>query len=412
MTMEAIELPVKNVVFREDLYPRTDPNPAKIQEYSENLSVLPAIEIDQHNILIDGYHRWKAHESAGAQTIAAVVTVVESEPQLEALAVERNSTHGQQLTQEDKKRYAIKWWSVLLDNEICRRLSISQATFNRWTRNKREAQESETRRRIYDLWLACHTQQQIADTVGITQPAVNVIIADFIKTNQKIDSDNFRNFEPQLYSIWNFARNTNEVRHFGNIPPEVIDNLLYYYTQPFDVVFDPFGGSGSTIDKCKERGRRYYVSDLTPIPAREHDMRQCDITGGLPPDLSVPDLVFLDPPYWKQAEGKYSAFPTDLANMTLEAFIEAIGCIAKQVKRKWTDRPTARLALIMGAHKSDGEYVDLPFLCYEAIQKYLRPIQRIQVPYSTQIHGGAYVSRAKEAKEILYLSRDLMIFGV
>jgi len=58
----------------------------------------------------------------------------------------------------------------------------------------------------------------------------------------------FRNFQPQLYTIWNFPKLTNDVKIFGSVPQEIIDNLLYYYTEPFNVVFDPFGGGGSTID--------------------------------------------------------------------------------------------------------------------------------------------------------------------
>ncbi|HMB45697.1 MAG TPA: hypothetical protein VKL21_07740 [Candidatus Methanoperedens sp.] len=34
-------------------------------------------------------------------------------------------------------------------------------------------------------------------------------------------------FHPQLYNIWNFARNNNETKHFGNVPTEITENLLY-----------------------------------------------------------------------------------------------------------------------------------------------------------------------------------------
>jgi len=197
---------------------------------------------------------------------------------------------------------------------------------------------------------------------------------------------------------------------FGSIPQEIIDNLLYYYTNPFDVVFDPFAGGGSTIDKCIERKRRCYASDLSPIVERG-DIRQWDITSGLPDDLPVPDFVFLDPPYWKQAEGKYSKKDTDLGNVDLDSFLDVIGNTARDIKRKWgKSRPRARLALIIGILKQDREYVDLPFLCYQRIEKYLELDVRIQVPYSTQVHSGNYVKMAKEAKELLYLSRDLMVF--
>jgi len=189
-----------------------------------------------------------------------------------------------------------------------------------------------------------------------------------------------------------------------------LDNLLYYYTKPFDIVFDPFGGGGMTIDVCKRRQRRYYVSDLSPIPARITEIRQHDITTGLPDDLPVPDFVFLDPPYWKQAHKKYSQKETDLGNVDLDCFLNTIADITKAIKRKWYGRDNGRLALIIGILKQDGDFVDLPFMCYEVISKYLELETRIQVPYSTQVHGGNFVKMAKEKKELLYLSRDLMVF--
>ena len=401
----------QDIVYRADLYPRLKPNPAKIQEYSENIDRLPPIEISQTGILIDGYHRWKAYETAKIEEIPVIVTEVKSEAEIERLSVLRNATHGQQLTQDDKKVFAVRWWDNIPAEEICQTLSISRKTYDRWTSAKQEQKEEQTKQRIYDMWMRCHTQQEIADAVGVEQSTATRRIADFMQNGQVSDLHNFRNFEPQVYTTWNFAKATNEVRHFGNIPPEIIDNLLWFYTKPFDVVFDPFGGGGSTVDKCLERQRRYYVSDLNPIPAR-NDIRQHDITTGLPDDLPMPDLVFLDPPYWKQAEGKYSQDATDLANMELEAFIAAIADIAKAVKRKWNgSRPGAKLALIIGPYQKDWKTVDLPFMCYQAISKYLSPVIRIQVPYSTQVHGGQYVQNAKDARNMLYLSRDLMVFG-
>jgi len=400
---------ISEIVFRDDLYPRLKPNPVKIQEYTENIDRLPAIEISQTGILIDGYHRWKAYETAKIDDIPVIVTEVKSEAEIERLSVLRNSTHGQQLTQDDKKVFAVKWWDNVGTDEICQTLSISRKTFDRWTAAKQDQKDEQTKQKIYDMWMRCHTQQEIADAVGVSIGGVNGFAEKF-RNGHVSENENFRNFEPQVYTTWNFGKATNEVRHFGNIPPEIIDNLMYFYTQPFDVVFDPFGGGGSTIDKCLERKRRYFVTDLNPIPAR-NDIRQHDITVGLPEALPVPDFVFLDPPYWKQAEGKYSQDENDLSNMDIDTFIISIGDIAKNVKRKWgASRPNAKLAIIIGPYQKNWKTIDLPFMCYQIISKYLTPTIRIQVPYSTQVHGGQYVQNAKDAKNMLYLSRDLMVF--
>jgi len=51
---------ISQVTWREDLYPRFEPTPARIQQYAECVDFLPPIEINQHDELIDGYHRWTA----------------------------------------------------------------------------------------------------------------------------------------------------------------------------------------------------------------------------------------------------------------------------------------------------------------------------------------------------------------
>jgi len=126
---------------------------------------------------------------------------------------------------------------------------------------------------MWAMWLACHTQAEIAERVGVTEQ----VIGQFLQESKVKFSENqtllFCNFDPQIYTVWNFAKLTNKTRVFGSIPQEIIDNLLYFYTNPFDVVFDPFAGGGSTIDKCIERKRRYYASDLSPIVARGDGVR-------------------------------------------------------------------------------------------------------------------------------------------
>ena len=48
-------------------------------------------------------------------------------------------------------------------------------------------------------------------------------------------------FEPELYDIWQFHKKTNNVSHPGNTEVTIVDNLLYKYTSPFDIVVDPVG---------------------------------------------------------------------------------------------------------------------------------------------------------------------------
>jgi len=419
--------------FDKSVYPRTKHDPALVQRYAACLAEIEAagnyITVDANLRMLDGRHRHLAYLTIYSEEPDHQVTVhvlpVSDDSEAFEVAAKLNSQSGWQMTEEDKEAAARRMYQQpdrrKTQAEIGAILSVSTTTVSRWLTGILEAERKAREAKMLSMWLACHTQEDIAEAVGVVQSVVAEFLQRISEKYSGNDSDIFRNFdaEPeegkksprQLYSVWNFPEATNKTRVFGSIPPEIIDNLLYYYTKPFDVVFDPFGGGGSTVDKCIERKRRYYVSDLNPIPARS-DIRKHDITTGLPGDLPVPDFVFLDPPYWKQAEGKYSQDPTDLGNLkTVEEFIEAIGRIAQQAKRKWNGVHTGRLALILGPCKQDGAYTDLAFLAYARVAKYLNPVQRIIVPYTTQVHGGAYVEGAKKKKELLYLHRDLMVFG-
>lgn len=409
-----------DVVYREDLYPRIEKDPALVQKYTHNIELLPPIEVNQHNELIDGWHRWTAYKTEKITEIPAIVTQTTSEAHFLALACRRNATAGKQLSDPDKAKMAIRLYAGgtgIGKQEIAEALSVTLRRVNHYLSDEDAKLKQQRDEKILAMWLACHTQQEIAEAVGVTSETVS----SFLQKNQNLEAFpkseksailHEDGFEAQIYSIWNFGKATNEVRHFGNIPPEIIDNLLYYYTKPFDVVFDPFAGGGSTVDICRKRMRRCFASDLNPIEARKHDIRQHDITSGLPSELPVPDFVFLDPPYWKQAEKKYSNDETDLGNVELESFLDSIAKIASETKRKWSGaKRIGKLALIIGPWKHEGKELDLAYLCYQRIQKYLNPVKRVIVPYSTQVHGGAFVQKAKDRREMLYLFRDLMIFS-
>jgi Protein of unknown function (DUF3102) len=90
-------IPIERVVFNKDLYPRLCHKPDLVDRYLEFLPDLPPIEINQHCVLIDGWHRLEAHKDAGAETINVVVTDVADENEHFCLAIKRNATHGEQL---------------------------------------------------------------------------------------------------------------------------------------------------------------------------------------------------------------------------------------------------------------------------------------------------------------------------
>jgi ParB-like nuclease domain len=417
-----IELPLSAVVFRSDLYPRIETSAATVQKYAEDLSVLPPIEVNQHNELIDGWHRWTAHKKAEAATIHAIVTETSSGVDLLELAIERNAKHGLQLSQEDKRDMARKIYHATPERErdakkkrLAIVLSVSERTVRDWlSRVDKDAKEARNRR-IFDLWMACYTLEQIAERVAVHKDTVSEVCRNLaeLPESDKPAAAHHTDFEVPLYNVWKQQEKTSGSGHYGNSEVRWVDNLLHRYTEPFDIVVDPFAGGGSTIDICRKRFRRYWVSDRKPVPERAHQVREHDLTSGTPavPRWQDVKLVYLDPPYWKQAEGQYSNDPTDLANMPLQTFTETLAGIVASFAKKL--KPGAAIALLLQPTqwKADGHrYTDHVADMIRAVKL---PIdRRVQCPYESQQCTAQMVEWAKQNKEWLVLSRELVIWRV
>ena len=196
----------------------------------------------------------------------------------------------------------------------------------------------------------------------------------------------------------------------------ILDNLLYMYTEPFDIVVDPFAGGGSTVDICKKRLRRYWVSDRLPIVERL-DIREADIAGGPPPlHKRWPDVKFLylDPPYWKQAEEKYSKDSEDLANMSLEDFYNSLTTFVLACAEKM--HTGAYIAMLMQPTQwkaPNRRVIDhVVDLISQVKSNRLEYERRISCPYESQQANAQQVEWAKESRDILEIGRELIIWRI
>jgi DNA modification methylase len=410
MTQEIVLKNVNDIKIIDELYPRSAKDTKVIQQYADNIDVLPAIEINQNDILIDGAHRLSAYKHAKLVEIPCIITHTDTDQELFMLALVRNAGHGLQLSQADKRRHAIKLCGAVDDSEIIKWLSVSDRTYRGWTTDKRKQLKEDRDMRILDLYLQCRTQESIAEEINEDQSTISRAIDKIMQNGKSAKLHN--DFKPQLYNIWNFAKNTNETQHPGQIPHEIIENLLYYYTNPFDVVFDPFGGGGVTIDVCKAWQRRYFVSDIRPTEiAKEKGMRTHDIAGGLPDGLPKPNLVFLDPPYWNQMQGDYTELPNDLSNVTLEEFYGITTYLFNTLFDKMVEGGRMAFIIQNTQWKTEDKHVEphshIMWNIAEAAGFKFEHL--IQVPYSTQQYNAQMVECAKEHKIILQLNRELVI---
>lgn len=412
---------VSEIIFRDDLYPRMEKHPVTVQKYAEDLAVLPPIEINQRNELIDGWHRWTAYKKVGEEQIPVTITETTGDGHLLELAIRRNAAHGLQLSQEDKRNMARQIYHVTPERErdakkkaLAEILSVSERTVRDWLSRIDKDSKEVRARRIFDLWLGCYTMEEIGEAVGlhVRDKALQVSRKlEDLPNNEKSAAIHATEFDPPIYNIWKQQTKTPGSSHFGNTEVQLVDNLLYLYTKPFDVVVDPFGGGGSTVDLCKKRLRRYWVSDRKVEPEQEGRIRLWDVTDGLPklPRWKDVSLVYLDPPYWKQAEGKYSDDETDLANMPLDEFTKVLSGLVKSFAGKL--RPGAVIALIIQPTQwraPDREYTDHVADMLRAVK--VSVDMRFSCPYESQQCTAQMVEWAKANKKCLVLTRELIVW--
>lgn len=402
-----MKLKINEIKIRMDLYPRQEPDNRKIQEYSENVELLPPILINQDNILIDGLHRLKANKQVGNTEIECLIENTNGENEIYIRAIETNAIHGLQLSMKDKQSIAVKLYDLKNRERLIKSLSVSPRTFDGWVSNKAKQLKQEKEEEAISLYLHAElTQKDVAEEIGVSEGYINEIL----KNCKNAENEEIKNFQPFLYNIWNTSKEDNSIKHFGLFPEVFFENLLYYHTKPFDVVYDPFVGGGTAIDCSKKWMRRYFVSDLNPIPAREEEIKKWDIAQGIPKECPAPDFVFLDPPYWKQAENCYSKDVEDLGNMDIDNFYSSIENFVKELKKKMKEGYVA-FVIQPTQWKNDKKFEDHIIKIISMFeQNGFKEHMRYLLPYSTQQYTPQMVEIAKKEKFPLNLIRDIVVF--
>jgi hypothetical protein len=419
-----MKVKLDEVVFREDLYPRLETSAATVQKYAEDICTLPPIILNQHKELVDGWHRWTAHKKNGEEDIDCVIVETVSDADLLEKAIEKNATHGLQLSQADKRDMARRIYNGTPDRVrddkkryLAKLLSVSERTIREWlSRVDKDAKDARNKR-IFELWMACNENTEIAAITGCDEKTVRTVIGESaalpkLRKDEQANADHAVDFDVPIYNVWKQQSKSEGSTHFGNSESRWVDNLLYLYTKPFDVVVDPFAGGGSTIDVCKKRFRRYFVSDRKPIVEREKEIRQHDLTNGLlkPPQWKDVKLIYLDPPYWKQAENQYSNDPQDLANMELSAFTATLEGIISGYAKKLSDAYIALIIQPTQWKSPEREFIDH---VGDLLRLIKLPVEmRYSVPYESQQCTAQMVDWSKANRRCLVLTREIVVWRV
>ena len=160
----------------------------------------------------------------------------------------------------------------------------------------------------------------------------------------------------------------------GATPSYIIWNLLQRYTRPNDVVVDPMCGSGTTLDVCKDLGRRGLGYDLVPY---RDDITQADARE-LPLKTGAADFVFVDPPYSTHVD--YSEHPDCIGKLDAGelAYYEAMEGVIGEMDRVLKHRRYLAL-YVCDSYRKKKPFCPIGMRLFAMLEKRFTPIDIVCV---------------------------------
>jgi DNA modification methylase len=203
---------------------------------------------------------------------------------------------------------------------------------------------------------------------------------------------------PQLEAttLWDFPRQSygrtpkGDNKYPGVTPALIIWNLVWRYTEPGDLVVDPMCGSGTTIDVCKEEGRRAIGYDVKPT---RPDITQNDARNIPLPSDSV-DLVFVDSPYGDNI--RYNDDPACIGKISseTEVFYDELEKVISECHRILKKGKV--LGWLIGDQWVKNKFTPVGFRLYERLDKYFETVDVVCVTRRGQSSNtGLWYNRAR-----------------
>jgi DNA modification methylase len=64
--------------------------------------------------------------------------------------------------------------------------------------------------------------------------------------------------------MWTFGAETTDVKHTAPFPIELPSRFITLYTSPDETLFEPYGGSGTTMVACEQLARQCRMIEIEP----------------------------------------------------------------------------------------------------------------------------------------------------
>lgn len=203
--------------------------------------------------------------------------------------------------------------------------------------------------------------------------------------------------KPKLESttLWDYPRQSYGKKPKGNnkyagvTPAFIIYNLVKRYTEPNDLVVDPMAGSGTTVDVCREEGRRCIAYDIVPASPNvvSNDARK------IPLDDKSVDLVFIDSPYGDNIA--YNTHEKNIGRISAEAdeFYQDLEKVMSECYRIL--KPGKVLGWLIGDQWVKKKFTPVGFNIYQGLCKNFETLDIICVARRSQTSNtGIWYNRA------------------
>jgi hypothetical protein len=203
--------------------------------------------------------------------------------------------------------------------------------------------------------------------------------------------------KPPLFAttLWDYKKQSygrtpkGDNKYPGVTPAFIIYNMIKRYTEPGDLVVDPMAGSGTTLDVCKEEGRRCVAYDISPTRSDiiQNDARKIPLA-----DDSV-DMIFIDSPYGDNI--RYNDHPDNIGRISAESeqFYEELEKVMQESKRILKSGKV--LGWLIGDQWVKKKYTPVGFKVYQRLCKYFDTVDVICVVRRNQASNtGVWYNRA------------------
>ena len=197
-------------------------------------------------------------------------------------------------------------------------------------------------------------------------------------------------------TYWDFPRQSygktrkGDNKYPGVTPALLIWNLVWRYTDPGELVVDPMCGSGTTIDVCKEEGRRVIGYDIAPT---RPDIIQND-SRNIPLPENHAHLVFVDSPYGDNI--RYNDNPDSIGKISSETeeFYDELEKVIRECHRVL--KPGRNLGWLIGDQWVKKRFTPVGFKVYQRLCRYFEMVDIICIPRRGQSsHTGLWYNRAR-----------------